>query len=119
MARTLKFTGEMEWPLEDGKQSAKLPLSMSLVYTSALAIEKVYAAPVADEALVLPMTSAKFLLLQALTDDVEVKVNGAATSITLKAGDGALLIWNPDGAVTAVTITVVTSPASLKGFAFA
>lgn len=119
MARTLKFTGEMEWPLEDGKQAAKLPLTMSLVYTSALAIEKVYAAPVADEVLALPMTSAKFLLLQALTDDVDVKVNGSANAITLKAGDGALLVWNPDGAVTGVTVTVATSPASLKGFAFA
>lgn len=119
MARTLQFSGELQWPLEDGKQAAKLPLSMSLAYTSALAIEKVYAAPVTDEAVTLPMTSAKFLLLQATTEDLDIKLNGNANAVTLKAGTGFLLVWNEDGAVTAMTVTAATVPATLKGYAFA
>lgn len=119
MARTLAFTGTMQWPLQDGKQAAKLDLSVSLDYTSVLALEKVYSAPVVDEALTLPMASAKFLLLQAKGDDVEVKLNGAATAITLKAGGGFLLIHNADGAITGLTVTIVTAPATLEGYAFA
>lgn len=118
MARTLKFTGEMEWPLEDGKQAAKLPLSMQLVYTSAMHIEKVFSAPVVDEVVMLPMASAKFLLLKAETDDIDVKVN-SGTAITLKASDGFMVVWNADGGITALTVTVAASPASLKGYAFA
>ena len=40
MPRTLSFSGTMEWPLEDGKQAAKLALAVSLTYTQALAIEE-------------------------------------------------------------------------------
>ncbi len=120
MARTLTFTGELNWPIEDGKQAAKVALEVSLAYSSALHIEKVYAAPVADETLELPMCSAKFLLLRATgTEDVSVKLNGNTTAIVLKAASGFVLIDNPDGAVTAITVTVVTSPATLQGFAFA
>ena len=119
MARTLTFAGELNWPIEDGKQAAKLALSTSLAYTSAFAIEKVYASTVTDEAIALPMTSAKFLLLQATTEDIDVKLNGAANAISLKASAGYLLVWNQDGAVTGITVTVATAPATLKGYAFA
>lgn len=120
MARTLTLTGEMNWPIEDGKQAAKVALSVSLTYTSALHIEKVFAAPAADEALVLPMTSAKFLMLQATgTEDVSVKLNSSTVALTIKAGTGFMLLYNPDGMITGITVTVVTAPATLKGFAFA
>lgn len=120
MARTFTFAGEMNWPIEDGKQAAKVPLSISLAYSSALHIEKVYAGAVTDEALALPMASAKFLLLQATgTEDVSVKLNGNANAMVLKAGAGFVMIYNPDGDVTALTVTVATAPATLKGFAFA
>lgn len=119
MARTLRLTGTLEWPLEDGQQAGKLPLSFSLVYTSALAIEKVYTGTITDEAVALPMASAKFLLLQAAGNDIAVKLNGAATAITLKAGSAAILIWNDAGAVTGITVSVTTAPATLKGYAFA
>ena len=120
MARTLTLTAEMNWPIEDGKQAAKTNLAVSLVYSSALAIEKVYASPVTDEAIALPMTSAKFLMLQAPgTEDVQIKLNGNTNAITLKAGTGFVLIYNPDGAITGITVTVATAPATLKGFAFA
>ena len=36
MARTFTLTGEMNWPIEDGKQAAKVALAVSLEYTSAL-----------------------------------------------------------------------------------
>ena len=119
MARTLSFTGTMTWPLEDGGQAAKLVVTADLVYTEMLAIEKVYAAPVTDEAVVLPMASAKFILLKAVTNDVDVKINGSANAITLKAGAAFLLIQNDDGAVTALTVTTATAPATLEGYAFA
>jgi len=120
MARTLTFTGEVNWPIEDGKQAAKVALSASLVYSSAFLIEKVYAAPITDEAVVLPMTSAKFLLLQATgTEDVSVKLNGNANAIPIKATSGFVLVNNPDGAITALTVTVATAPATLRGIAFA
>jgi hypothetical protein len=120
MARTLTFTGELSWPIEDGKQAAKVALSASLVYTSALHIEKVYATTVMDEAVDLPMTSAKFLLLQASgTENISVKLNGSAQAIVLKAGSGFILVQNPDGAITGLTVTVAAQPATLKGFAFA
>lgn len=120
MARTFTLTGELSWPIEDGKNAAKVDLAVSLAYTQALHIEKIYAAPVTDEAVVLPMTSAKFLFLQALgTEDVQVKINGNANAHTLKAGDGFLLIYNPDGDVTALTVTTAAAPATLQGWAFA
>lgn len=120
MARTLSFAGIMQWPLEDGQQSAKLNLAVSLAYDSAFAIEKTYAAPVTDEALVLPMSSAKFLILRAPgTTDVSVKLNGG-TAIPIKAAKaGFIFIHNPDGAITTITVTVATAPAKLEGYAFA
>lgn len=118
MSRTLRFTGNMAWPLENGQQTANLPLSMSLVYTSCLHIEKLYSAAVTDEEIVLPMTSAKFLVLQATTNDIRVKIN-TSTNITIKAGDGFVLIWNPEGTVTSLLVTVGEVPASLKGYIFA
>jgi hypothetical protein len=120
MARTLALTSELSWPLEDGKQAAKVDLGLSFTYTSSLHIEKVYAAPVTDEVLELPMTSAKFLLLRSIgTGDVQVKLNGNANALTLKAGEGYLLLYNPDGDVTGVTVTVAAQPATLQGWAFA
>lgn len=120
MARTLAITAEMSWPLEDGKQAAKVDLGLSLSYTSVLHIEKVYASTVTDEAVELPMASAKFLLLRAIgTEDVQVKLNGNANALTLKAGAGYVLVYNPDGAITGVTVTVATQPATLQGWAFA
>lgn len=118
MARTLSFTGELNWPLEDGKQAAKLALAASIPYTSALHLEKVFSGVVSDDPVVLPMASAKFLLLQALTNDITVKLNGASTSITLKAGTGFVLLFG-DGIITGLTVSTGTVPATLKGFAFA
>lgn len=119
MARTLLFTGEMQWPLDDGKQAAKHNLSVSLNYTSNLAIEKVYASIVTDEAITLPMSSAKFLLLEATGNDIDVKLNASAEVITLKAGAGFILVWSSAGAVDEVKVSVATVPATLRGYAFA
>ncbi len=119
MARTLGFSGEMEWPLEDGKQAAKLNLLEGLVYTQSFQVEKLYAAPVTDEALVLPMASAKFILMQAKSGDVQMKLNGNANAITLKADAGFFAFWNEDGAITALSVTTAAAPASLVVYAFA
>jgi hypothetical protein len=120
MARTLTLTAEMSWPIEDGKQAAKADFNISLAYTTAMHIEKPYAGTVTDEALDLPASSIKFLLLQSVgTEDIEVKLNGNSNALTLKAGDGYILVYNPDGDITAVTVTVGTAPATLKGYAFA
>ena len=119
MARTLKFTGTLEYPLEDGQQAAKAALSVSLAYTSALSIEKLYAVVATDEVVALPMTSAKFLLLQATGNDIDVKLNNSTAAITLKAGAGFIVVWNSEGAITGIKVTVGTVPATLKGYAFA
>lgn len=120
MPRTLAITSEMSWPIEDGKQAAKVDLGLSFTYTSVLHIEKVYTTTVTDEALTLPMASAKFLLLRSIgTEDIQVKLNGNANALTLKAGDGYLLVYNPDGAVTSITVTTAAQPATLQGYAFA
>lgn len=118
MARTLTFAGELQWPLEDGKQVAKVNLATSLNYASALYIEKVYSGTVTDEAIALPMSSAKFLLLQCTTNDITVKLNGSNTALTIKAASGYVLIAG-EGAVTALSVTTDTVPATLKGYAFA
>jgi hypothetical protein len=120
MSRTLTLTGEINWPIEDGKQAAKIDLAISLAYTSALHIEKVFSSPVVDEDVDLPMTSAKFLFLRALgTEDVTVKLNGNSNAHTLKAGEGFLLIHNPDGDITALTVSNAAAPATIQGWAFA
>lgn len=120
MARTLTFTGELSWPLEDGKQAAKVAVTTSLVYTSALYIEKVYAAaPVAEE-LALPMAGARFLLLQATTNDLSVKLNDGDEAVTLTAGTGFIMVSGGiAGVITKVTVSGAVVPATLKGYAFA
>jgi hypothetical protein len=119
MARTLKFTGTLEYPLEDGQQAAKAALSVSLAYTSALSIEKVFGTVATDEVVALPMTNAKFLLLQATGNDIDVKLNDSTEVITLKAGAGFIVVWGSDGAISGIKVTVATVPATLKGYAFA
>lgn len=118
MARTLSFSGEVTWPLEDGKQAAKVNLAASVVYASALHIEKVYSTVVTDEVVALPMASAKFLLLQALTNDISVKLNNDTVALVIKAGTGFILVFG-DGAITGLKVTTSTVPATLKGFVFA
>lgn len=118
MARTLSFTGTMTWPLESDGQAAKVTVNSSLVYASAMAIEKVYSATVVDEVIDLPMSSAKFVLLRAKTADVDVKLNGAATAVTLKADAGYLILYNGDGSLTGLTVSVATAPATLEGYLF-
>jgi hypothetical protein len=119
MARNLQFSGEMQWPLEDGKQASKLDLLETLTYGQAYHAEKLYAAPVTDEALPLPFASAKFILMQAKTADVDVKLNGNANAISLKADAGFFAYWNEDGGVTALSVTTAVAPATLVVFAFA
>jgi len=119
MARNLTVTAEVEWPLEDGKQAGKIPLAISLAYTSNLNYEKLFAAPVADEAVTLPMTSAKFLLLRATGNDITAKLNANTNALTLKKDTGFVMVWCSDGTVTAMTVTVATQPATLKVLAFA
>jgi hypothetical protein len=118
MARTLTFAGTLDWPLEDGLQAAKKTLAVSLAYTAALSVEKIFAATVVDEAVTLPMTSAKFLLLQAETNDLTVTLNGGTSIHTLKAGAGFLMLWNSDGDVTGLTVSAAVAPATLKGYIF-
>jgi len=118
MARTLVFAGEITWPLEDGKQAAKVNLAASIVYASALHIEKVYSSVVTDEVIALPMAGAKFVLLQATTNDITVKLNASTDAITLKANTGFVLIFG-DGVITALKVSTGTVPATLKGMAFA
>lgn len=119
MARTVKFSGNVEWTLEDNQTAAKMPLACELSYTSSLQIEKVYTAVVTDEVIALPMASAKFLVLKALTNDVTIKLNNSTTDIPIKAGTGFVLIWNPDGAITSLKVSIGVAPATLKGYAFA
>lgn len=119
MARTLSFSGTLSWPLEDGQQSAKVVLSTSLAYTSALYIEKLYTSTATDEDVALPMTAAKFMLLQAQTADITVKLNGSTTTIALKAGTGYVLVNNSDGTIDEIKVTVAAAPATLKGYLFA
>ena len=119
MARQLLMDATIQWPLETDKQPAKVPLSVALTYTSEMSVEKVYAAPVADEAVALPMASAAFLLVRAVDNDIDVKLNASANAITVEADGGFIMIWNPSGTVTAMTVTIVTSPATLKVLAFA
>ncbi|MAG64340.1 MAG: hypothetical protein CMK74_00470 [Pseudomonadales bacterium] len=119
MARTLTVTSEVNWPLEDSKQAAKLPLTVSLAYTSEASVEKVYTATATDEAVALPMASAKFLLLRAKDNDITVKLNGNSNALTLKKDTGFLMFWNSGGTVTSLTVTVATAPATFKMLAFA
>jgi hypothetical protein len=119
MARTMIITATMEWPLENGQQASKLPLTFNLEYTDQNSLEKTYAAPISNDPIPLPTNGAKAIVLRAKTADVDVKINGSATSIKLKAGNGFIIITNGDGNVTSLTATVVTAPAKLEGYAFA
>ena len=119
MARTLQFAGELTWPLEDGKQAAKTNLSASLVYTAALLLEKQFSVAAVDEVIALPMASAKFVLLQATTADVNVKLNDSAEDIVIKAGTGWVMLYGSDGVVTSIKVSTTTVPATLKVYAFA
>ena len=119
MPRTLQFAGELTWPLEDGKQAAKTNISASLVYTSALMIEKQFSIPAVDQPLALPMASAKFVLLQATTADVNVKLNDSAEDIVIKASTGWVMLYGSDGVVTSIKVSTTTVPATLKIYAFA
>jgi hypothetical protein len=119
MARTLQFSGTLTWPLEDGKQAAVHSLAFSLVYASALYVEKPYSVAAVDEDVALPMTSAKALLVEAGQADLQVKLNSSTVAITVKAGTGFMLIVNPDGAITGVKVSTTAVPATLKMYVFA
>ena len=119
MARTLTFAGELTWPLEDGKQAAKHNLAISLAYTAALYVEKPFSVTAIDEVIDLPVASAKLLLIEAGSADLQIKLNNSTIAITVKTGTGFILIHNPDGAITGVKVSTTTVPATLKMYVFA
>jgi hypothetical protein len=104
--------------MEDGKQAAKIPVSSSLVYEEALAIENKYTGTVTDETVTLPMATAKFLLVRCSGENVSVKLNGGG-AITVTKGTGFIMLWSSDGAITALSVTVASVPATLKVLTFA
>ncbi len=117
MARTLTVSAEVQWPMEDGKQAAKIPLVTSLVYEEAVALENKYTGAVTDEAVTLPMTTAKFLLVRCSGENVSVKLNGGG-AITVTKSTGYIMLWSSDGAITSLSVTITSVPATLKILAF-
>jgi hypothetical protein len=122
MARELKVTATVEWPMVAGQQAMKIPLAVALTYEEAVAIENKYASPVTDEAVTLPMTTAKFLLVQCTGENASIKINGGgAIPITKTVGTtgGFAMVWSNDGAITALSVTLAAAPATVTILAFA
>lgn len=118
MARELKVTATVEWPMVAGQQAMKIPLSVALAYEEAAAIENKYASPVTDEVVTLPMATAKFLLVQCTGENASIKANGGG-AINITKATGFAMVWSNDGAITSLSITLAAAPAVVTILAFA
>ena|ERR1051326_373249 len=114
----LKVTTVLNFPLT-GEVNPKDsdPIVFSLQYTQKINDNVVFAGAVSDQSLLGTITNAKACYLLCLTGGGTIKVNGASTTAPLAAGVGYWAWCNPNGGLTALTVTT-TGAASFLVLAF-
>lgn len=103
---TLTIAGTVQFPLGSEANPPSTPFSAALSYTERNVDDVDFSGAVADQDLMGRITDAKACFVQMLVGDGELKVNGSTPTVPIATTGNGFWIWfNPNGGLTALTIT--------------
>jgi len=106
---TLTIAGTLSFPLGAEASPPSRAFSASLIYTQRNVDDVVISGAQVDQNLMGRVTNAKACYIEVETGAGDLKVNGAATALTISV-DGGFWIWfNPNGGLTALTVTTAAN----------
>lgn len=121
MAKTVKITGKLSLPQEDGQADAPYNLDLNFVYTKKAEFDLVYDALATDDAVPLGsmgVGGAKLLLIKSSVGGCTFKVNGGSTAFPVPVGGYELYVNPSAGFITTLTVSV-TGAAQVQVLALA
>ena len=114
---TLTISGTIAFPLGEEATPPSRPFSASLVYSERNVDDVVITGAQADQDLMGRMTDAKACYIEVEAGAGDLKINGAATTLEVSV-DGGFWVWfNPNGGLTALTVTT-TADAAFRVYMF-
>jgi len=115
---TLTISGTIAFPLANEASPPSRSFTASLVYTEKVTKDLVITGAQSDVSLLDGIADAKVAWVECVSGTGTIKDNGAATGVVIKAGTGWYSWFNPDGGLTALTVTT-TADATFRIYAFA
>lgn len=121
MTKTLKISGSLTFPVEEGQTPAPVDLTLSFVFTQTADLDLSYAAVTTDDDVSLGTMSsggAKLLLIKSSTGGCTIKLNGSSTSLSIGT-TGYMLYTSPSGGVVTSLSITTAGAAKIKVLAVA
>lgn len=116
---TLKAVTTLTFPVAaEATPTPAPPITFELLYTQKHCEDIVFGGLTTDSNLMGHITDAKACYIQCLAGGGTLKVNGATQTQPLAAGQGYWAYCNPDGGLTALTVST-TDAASFRLYMFA
>ena len=102
---TLTIAGTISFPMGAEATPPSRPFSASLIYTQKNTDDVVITGAQVDQNLMGRITNAKACYIEVELGSGDLKINGAATVLNVDV-DGGFWVWfNPNGGLTALTVT--------------
>lgn len=118
MSSTLTIAGTISFPLADEASPPSRAFSAELIYTERNVDDIVFSGAQSDIDLMGRITDAKACYVECIAGAGTFKINGATETIPVSV-DGGFLVWlNPNGGLTALTVTT-TASAQFRIYMFA
>lgn len=119
MANQLKVTTTLQFPLGDESDpKVTSPITVTINYDQKVPADVKITGSQSNVNLLGLITNAKAAFVQCTSGAGDLKANASSTSVPLKAGQGWWAWFNPDGGLTALTIST-TDSARFRTFIFA
>jgi len=114
---TLTIAGSISFPLAAEATPPSRSYTASLIYSEKSDDEVKIVGAQADVDLMGNIADAKACYIEAIAGDGELKVNGAAVTIPISVDSGFFIWFNPNGGLTALTVTT-TANATFRVYLF-
>lgn len=106
---TLTIAGTISFPLGSEATPPARPFSAALIYTQRNVADVVITGAQVDLDLMGHITNAKACYIEVGAGAGDLKVNGAATVLPLSVNGGFWIWFNPNGGLTALTVTTAAN----------
>lgn len=115
---TLTIEGTISFPLGAEASPPSRPFKATLVYDQKESSDVKVVGAQASVDLMGLITDAKACYIEVISGTGELKINGAATTLEIAPTGGFWVWFNPDGGLTALTVTT-TADAVFRRYLFA
>ena len=114
---TLKIAGTISFPLADEATLPSRPYSAELDYTQKNTSDVVIVGIVADQDLLGGISDVKAAYIEVVSGAGDLKINAAATVLSIDSSGGFWIYFNPNGGLSALTVTT-TANATFRVYLF-